>query len=56
MNVKAQINAMKMPTASTPMDLIRVPVNKDSLEMGQLAQVWLFCVSFYVHLDLGHDC
>ena len=56
MNVKAQINAMKMPTASTPMDLIRVPVNKDSLEMGQLARVWLFCVSFYVHLDVGYDC
>ena len=56
MNVKAQISAMKMPTASTPMDLIRVPVNKDSQEMGQLAQVWLFYVSFYVYLDPGHDC
>ena len=56
MNVKAQISAMKMPTASTPMDLIRVPVNKDSLEMGQLAPVWLFYFPFYVHLDLGHDC
>ena len=52
MNIKAQTNAMKMPTVSTPMDLIRVPVNKDSLEMGQPAQVWLFYFSFYVYLDL----
>ena len=40
MNVKAQANAMKMPTALTPMDLTAVPANRDSLETGLLVPVW----------------
>ena len=54
MNVRPQTNAMKMPTALTLMDLTPVPANRDSLEMGQLAPVWVFYLSFHVCHDPGY--
>ena len=54
MNVKAQTNAMKKPTALTPMDLTPVPANRDSLEMGQLVPVWVFYLPFRVCYDPGY--
>ena len=51
MNVKAQTNAMKMPTALTPMDLTAVPANRDSLEMGLLVPVCVFYLPFRVCRD-----
>ena len=39
MSVLSRIRAMKTLTASTSMDLTHVLANRDSLEMGLLAQV-----------------